>query len=68
MFNKQKIAIGDRFQKTGNFQSAVWVVSRIFQLPSEPPHAYLDKEGDSYESLTVSVPALGDPKFFRRLN
>lgn len=67
MFAKTPVKIGDRFVKVGNYQTSIWVVSRIFQIPSEPPHAHLDKEGDEYESLTVSIPALADPHFFRRV-
>jgi len=67
VFGKAPVQIGDRFVKVGNYQTAIWVVSRIFQLPSEPPHAHLEKEGDYLESLTVSIPALSDPHFFRRV-
>lgn len=66
MLRKPPIKVGDRFKKNGAFQSNVWIVARIFQLPSEPPHAFLAKEGDQRESLTISLPTLADPHFFRR--
>lgn len=66
MFSKPTIRVGDRFVKVGQFQTAVWIVNKIFQLPSEPPHAQLGKEGDNHESITVSLPALIDQRFFKR--
>ncbi len=66
MFSKPSVRVGDRFTKVGQYQTAIWVVSRIFQLPSEPPHAHLEKEGDAHDSITVSIPALADPRLFRR--
>lgn len=66
MFSKPTIRVGDRFVKVGQFQTAVWIVNKIFQLPSEPPHAQLGKEGDNHESITVSLLALIDQRFFKR--
>jgi hypothetical protein len=66
VLRKPPIKVGDRFIKIGAYQSSVWVVARIFQLPAEPPHAHLAKEGDDKESLTISVPTLGDAHFFKR--
>ncbi len=66
MFSKPSVQVGDRFKKIGEFQTAVWVVRRIFQLASEPAHAQLGKENDQFESITVSLLALADPRFFRR--
>ncbi|MBI5164854.1 MAG: hypothetical protein HY985_13240 [Magnetospirillum sp.] len=63
---KQPIEVGDRFVKIGTYQKAVWSVARIYQLPSEPPHAHLRMVDDRKESLTVSVPTLADAHFFRR--
>lgn len=65
MFAKPAVNVGDRFIKVGNNQTAVWVVSRTFEVPFEPSHANLYKEGDDYESITVSLVALLDPRFFR---
>ncbi len=66
MLRKPTINVGDRFVKIGAFQSNVWVVSHIFQLPSEPPHAKLANEGNIREWITISIPTLSDPHFFRR--
>jgi hypothetical protein len=66
VLRKPSIEVGDRFVKLGTFQSVIWTVSRIFQLPAEPPHANLKKEGNSKESLTISLPTLADPRYFRR--
>lgn len=66
MFSKPTVSVGDRFIKVGKFQTAVWVVQKIFQLPSEPPHAHLERENDPKESITVSLPTLLDPRYFRR--
>jgi hypothetical protein len=66
VFAKPTVRVGDRFVKVGQFQSAVWIVNKIFQLPAEPAHAQLGKEGDNHESITVSLPALADPRFFKR--
>ncbi|MGE5546791.1 MAG: hypothetical protein ACM33T_07835 [Solirubrobacterales bacterium] len=66
VMRKPPINVGDRFVKIGAFKSAVWVVARIFQLPSEPPHAHLAKEDNERESITISLPTLGDPHFFKR--
>jgi hypothetical protein len=66
VLKKPPVKVGDRFVKIGAFQSSVWVVARIYQLPSEPPHANLAKEGGDKDSITVSVPTLGDPHYFRR--
>lgn len=66
MFSKPTVKVGDRFIKVGQYQTAAWVVNRIFQLPSEPPHAHLEKEGDSLDSITVSLSALVDARLFRR--
>jgi hypothetical protein len=66
VLKKPSIKVGDRFVKIGSFQTAIWVVLRIFQIPSEPPHARLAKEGDERESITVSLPTLGDTHYFKR--
>ncbi|MGE5505674.1 MAG: hypothetical protein ACM31L_14735 [Actinomycetota bacterium] len=66
VLKKPSIKVGDRFVKIGTFQTAVWVVLRIFQIPSEPPHARLAREGDERESITVSLPTLGDNHYFKR--
>lgn len=66
MFSKPTVRVGDRFVKVGQFQTAVWIVNKIFQLPAEPPHARLGKEGDHYESITVSLSALMDQRLFKR--
>lgn len=66
MFAKPSVQVGDRFVKVGRYQTAIWVVSKIFQLPSEPAHAHLGKEGDAYASITVSLFALLDQRLFRR--
>jgi hypothetical protein len=63
---KPPIQVGDRFVKTGVAQSGVWVVSKIFQLPAEPLHANLSKEGGGKETMTISIPTLGDPHYFKR--
>jgi hypothetical protein len=67
VFAKPSVQVGDRFIKVGQYQTAVWVVNKIFRLPSEPAHAHLGKEGDAYDSITVSLPALLDQRFFKRL-
>lgn len=66
MSRKPAIQVGDRFVKTGSTQSAVWVVSKIFQLASEPAHAYLMKEKNIRETLTISLLTLADTHYFRR--
>lgn len=66
MARKQPIQIGDRFVKSGNHQSAVWVVSKIVQLPAEPAHARLTQEANDKETLTISLPTLGDSHYFKR--
>ena len=66
MLKKPPINVGDRFVKLGAFQSAVWVVAKIFQIPSEPPHAHLSKEGDGKDTLTISLPTLSDPHYYKR--
>lgn len=66
MSRKPSIQVGDRFVKTGNIQSAVWVVSKIFQITAEPPHAYMMKEGNGRETLTISLLTLADSHYFRR--
>lgn len=67
MFRKPTVQVGDRFVKQGAFDTGIWVVSRIFQIPSEPPHARLEKEGVLYDTLTISVPTLADPSFFKKV-
>jgi hypothetical protein len=66
VMRKTPIQVGDRFVKTGASQAGVWVVSRIFQIPAEPQHANLTKEGNGRETLTISLPTLGDPHYFKR--
>lgn len=66
MLKKPPIKVGDRFVKLGAFQASVWIVARIFNIPSEPAHANLAKEGDGKETLTISLPTLGDPHYFKR--
>jgi hypothetical protein len=66
VLRKPSIKVGDRFVKIGVFQSAVWIVARIFQIPSEPPHASLAKEGDGRESITISLPTLANTNYFKR--
>jgi hypothetical protein len=68
MFAKTEVAIGDRFTKVGSFRMPVWTVAKIYQYPSEPPHASLTREGALRDSITVSVPALIDSSLFRRVN
>lgn len=63
---KPQIQVGDRFVKTGNHLSAVWVVSKIFQIQAEPAHANLVKEGNDRETLTISLPTLADAHYFKR--
>lgn len=67
VFQKPAVQLGDRFIKVGKNKSATWVVEMIFQLPSEPPHARLGKEGDEHDTITVSLPALADPRLFKRV-
>lgn len=66
MARKPPIKVGDRFVKIGTYQTAVWVVSKIYQLPAAPPHVNLEKEGRAKESLTISLPTLDDPHYFKR--
>ncbi len=66
MARKIAIQIGDRFVKTGNNQSTVWIVSKIFEFPAEPTHANLIKEGNDRETLTISLPTLADTRYFKR--
>jgi hypothetical protein len=66
VLKKPPIKVGDRFVKLGAFQSHVWIVARIFNIPSEPAHANLAKEGDGKETLTISLPTLGDSHYFKR--
>jgi hypothetical protein len=66
VLRKPSIKVGDRFIKIGTFQSAIWVVGQIFQIPSEPLHARLSKEGEARESITISVPTLANPNYFKR--
>ena len=65
MFSKPEIAVGDRFIKVGNFRMPVWKVARISE--TQPPHAYLEKEGAEHDAITVSIPALADNSLFRRV-
>ncbi len=67
MFRKPTVQIGDRFVKLGSFNTGIWIVAGIFQIPSEPPHARLQKEGVDYDTLTISVPTLIDPNFFKKV-
>ena len=66
MGRRPPIQIGDRFVKSGNHQTAVWVVSKIIQLPAEPAHARLMQEGNGKETLTISLPTLSDSHYFKR--
>jgi hypothetical protein len=56
---------GARFVKT-NVPTMVWTVEKVFQLPSEPPHARLYRENQPRDKITVSVATLSNPRFFRR--
>ena len=67
MFLKPEVAVGDRFTKVGRFRMPVWKVARIYRYPSDLPHAHLEKEGTTCDSITVSIPALTDGTLFRRV-
>jgi len=67
LFRKPTAAVGDRFEKTGVFSTGVWVVEKIFEMTSEPPHARLLRENGMRDSLTISVATLCDPAFFTKL-
>lgn len=60
------IQVGDRFVKSGNHQTAVWIVAKIIQSPAEPPHARLTQEANDRETLTISLPTLADAHYFKR--
>lgn len=59
------VELGARFVKT-NVPNMVWTVEKLFQLPSEPRHARLYRESQPRDKITVSVPTLFNPRFFRR--
>jgi len=66
MLKTQDVSPGQRFVKTST-PSVVWTVEKLFQLPAEPPHARLFKEMQPRDKITVSVPTLANPRFFRRI-
>jgi hypothetical protein len=65
MAKSADVELGARFVKT-NVPNMVWIVEKLFQLPSEPPHARLFRENQPRDKITVSVATLFNPRFFRR--
>ena len=65
MLKNPEVELGARFFKT-SVPAIVWAVEKLFQLPSEPPHARLYKESHPRDKITVSVATLNNPRFFRR--
>ncbi|MQX36601.1 hypothetical protein GHC57_08735 [Roseospira navarrensis] len=60
--------MGDRYLKTdGQFQS-MWTVRQIVHFKGIPPHARLVPDQEAQSGYrTISVTALEDPEFYRRL-
>jgi len=65
MAKSHNVELGSRFVKT-NVPNMVWTVEKLFQLPSEPPHARLYRESQPRDKITVAVATLVNPRFFRR--
>ena len=65
MAKASTVELGQRFVKS-NVPNVVWTVEKLFQLPSEPPHARLFRESRPRDKITVSVTTLANPQFFRR--
>ena len=66
-FAKDQISIGDSFAKAGNWSGAVYVVTAFFEPPGLPPHVRLVAEGERRSGMLMSISAILDPRFWRRV-
>ena len=64
---KHAIEVGDAFVKYDDLET-VWIVQRFIDRPGLPRHAELKTDGYLNCGAVVSVSALLDQRFFRRLN
>lgn len=67
MSAKTNVAVGDRFMKVGSYLMPAWTVARISCANVTLPHAYLEREDLSGDTITVAVPALSDATLYRKL-
>ncbi len=58
------IEVEDRFVKTGDPPTRVWVVVRLWTASDGLPHARLEIEGRRTETRIMSVSALADRQFY----
>lgn len=65
MSRRFKVALGDRFTKTGQI-GQVYEVVNLIDRPGFPLHAQLRPIGNGNASLLISVSALTDPHFYVR--
>lgn len=64
---KRQIQCGDRYMKIAPIAPMVWVVERLMDVPRLPNHVRLMREDAPLDTMTVSVDALFDPRFYRPL-
>ena len=63
------IKIGDRFRRTGQTCAArAYSVAAIFEPQGQQLHARLANDLSPSETITISVPALNDRRFWERLD
>lgn len=66
MTEEPEINIGDSFMKPEDPRT-VWVVEHFVDLPGLPRHAELKAKGYRNRKIMLSVSALMDRNFFRRV-
>jgi hypothetical protein len=68
MTRRHGIQVGDRYVKTDGQYQSLWTVRQIVHFDGIPPHARLVPDQEIHTSYrTISVTALDDPDFYRRL-
>ena len=66
-FAKDQVSIGDSFAKTGSWSGSVYVVASFCEPPGLPPHVRLVTQGERRSGMLMSISAVLDPRFWRRI-
>ena len=70
MFGRSKTVaptVGDTFVKVSDKARHIWVVAKTFVHVDGILHAVLHRQDQPRDTITVSVPALGDSDLFQRV-
>jgi len=63
---KPAVNAGEQFERI-DLKGSVWEVQYVFEVPHSPSHARIQEYGGNGRTCTVSVAALLDNRFYRRV-